>query len=489
MFEKGRPGLTGVNLPEPEDEAALWADLPPKHRRRSALGLPELSEPEVVRHFTHLSYKNFSIDAHFYPLGSCTMKFNPRLCEAAARMDGFAALHPLQDAADTQGALEIMWELQQMLCALGGMDAFILTPLAGAQGEFTGMHLIRAWHKAQGRQRQIVLVPEAAHGTNPATAAMLGYRVVTVATTAAGTVDVEDLKTKLGPDVAALMLTNPNTLGVFEKDILEIAGLCHDVGAQLYYDGANLNAIAGRARPGDMGFDVVHFNLHKTFSTPHGGGGPGAGPVGVKRHLAPFLPPGVVERIMRDGKPFYSLSTEFADAPLERVGRLSAFQGNFGVVLRAWVYIRMLGLDGLRAMSALAVLAANYLKHRLMSAGFDVPYPQGAMHEFVVTLKKEAKETGVRAIDVAKRLIDFGIHPPTVYFPLLVPECFLIEPTETADKETLDAFVTALTAIRSEMTSNPDMVHNAPHTTPVQRVDEVRAARIPCLCWGGRDDE
>ncbi len=470
IFEKSAPGRIGVSLPptfEPNAEPSHW--LPPNMVRQEPAPLPELNEPEVVRHFTRLSQRNFSIDTHFYPLGSCTMKYNPRLTENAARLDGFAWLHPLQDPEDAQGILALMARLEDWLSALCGMDAFTLNPAAGAQGEFCGMSIIQAAHvHREGKPRPYVLIPESAHGTNPASAALSGMIVKTIRALPDGTTDIEDLKKHLDHRVAGMMMTNPNTVGVFESRIVEIAELVHAVGGLMYYDGANLNAIAGLARPGDMGFDVVHVNLHKTFSTPHGGGGPGSGPVGVKSHLEPYLP---IPRLVRHEDGSLSLTE---DRPLS-IGRLSAFQGNVGVAVRAFAYILLHGLEGIRRNSQLAVLNANYLRTRLRDH-FTVPFPQYCAHEFVISLADLARETGVKAGDVAKRLLDYGFHAPTVYFPLIVPECLLIEPTETESRATLDAFANALIAIKGEARTDPEKVKGAPWTLPVSRLDEYRAA-------------
>ena len=436
--------------------------------------LPEVSELQAVRHYTGLSAKNFAIDRQFYPLGSCTMKYNPRGAHRAASQTGFLNRHPLAPEAVSQGFLACLYDLQEILKAVTGMAAVSLTPMAGAQGEFAGVAMIRAYHDARedGERREIV-VPSAAHGTNPATATMCGYAVKEVAVGADGDVDMDELKAALSPRTAGIMLTNPSTCGVFERRILEIADLVHDAGGLLYYDGANLNAILGKARPSDMGFDVLHTNLHKTFATPHGGGGPGAGPVAVNQRLLPFLPTPWVER---------AASGEYrwvdGAARPQSIGRLSAFMGNAGILLRALAYARMLGREGMTRVGEYATLNANYLMARLADAGFELAYPQRrASHEFIVTLRREAKEWGVTAMDFAKRLLDYGFHAPTTYFPLLVPECLLIEPTETETKEELDAFADAMLCIREEAESEPELVKNAPHNLPVARLDEVKAAR------------
>jgi glycine dehydrogenase subunit 2 len=438
-----------------------------------------VSELEVVRHFTRLSQLNFSIDTHFYPLGSCTMKYNPKACNQYAMLPQFLARHPLSPASSGQGFLECMYELQEMLKEVTGMRGVALSPMAGAHGEFAGVAMIRAYHRARGElNRREIIVPEAAHGTNPATATMCGCIVKEIPVDAHGDVDLAALKAAVGPDTAGIMLTNPSTLGVFERHIAEVARIVHEAGGLLYYDGANLNAILGKVRPGDMGFDVIHMNLHKTFSTPHGGGGPGAGAVGVGERLLPFLPIPVVGR---DGGGYRWL--EEADLP-QSIGRLSAFMGNAGVLLRAYIYMRLLGRDGMRRVGEYATLNANYLLKRLTAAGFDAAYPaRRASHEFILTLKRQAREQGVTAMDFAKRLLDYGFHAPTTYFPLLVPECLLIEPTETESRETLDGFVTAMSQILEEAGEEPARVTGAPHTMPVRRLDDVRAARQLDLTW------
>jgi len=454
--------------------------IPDKFLRTHPPLLPEVSELDAVRHYTSLSQKNFSIDTHFYPLGSCTMKYNPRACHALAMLPQFLARHPAAPDDTGQGFLACMFELQEMLKEVTGMAAVSLAPMAGAQGEFAGVAMIRAYHDSRGDDaaRREILVPDAAHGTNPATAVMCGYAAREIPTDAEGNVDLAALKAVVGPHTAGLMLTNPSTLGVFEKTILEIAEIVHEAGGLLYYDGANLNAILGKVQPGDMGFDAVHINLHKTFSTPHGGGGPGAGPVGVAARLAPFLPLPVVAQ----HKDKYRLLSE-KDVPLS-IGRLAAHMGNAGVLLRAYVYARLLGAEGMQRVAEYATLNANYLMAELKRAGFELAYPtRRASHEFVVTLKRLKDETGVAAIDVAKRLLDKGFHAPTSYFPLLVPECLLIEPTETESKQTLDAFIAAMKEILDEARENPQLVTTAPHTTPVRRLDDVRAARELDLAW------
>ncbi len=481
IFERSRKNRRNpVQAPHAEPAAP---GIPQRFRRRSRPLLPEVSELQVVRHYTRLSQQNYAIDTHFYPLGSCTMKYNPRGCNALASLPGFLSRHPLApEESHGQGVLACLFELQEMLKVVTGMQGVSLTPMAGAQGEFAGMAMIRAYHDSRGdRERDEVLVPDAAHGTNPATAIMCGYKVREIPTDADGDVDIEALRQAVGPRTAGIMLTNPSTLGVFERRIHLIAEIVHEAGGLLYYDGANLNAILGKVRPGDMGFDVMHLNLHKTFATPHGGGGPGAGPVGVGERLLPFLPIPVVGR-REDGK--YRWLTE-KDLP-RSIGRLSAHMGNTGILLRAYVYMRMLGAEGMERIAEFATLNANYLMKRLSESGFEMAYPRRrASHEFILTLKREAKETGANAMDFAKRLLDYGYHAPTTYFPLLVPECFLIEPTETEDKATLDGFVEAMRCIRREAENEPEKLQRAPHTLPVKRLDDVRAARKLDAVWKG----
>ena len=436
---------------------------------------------QAVRHYTRLSQKNFSIDTQFYPLGSCTMKYNPRACNSLAMLPGMLARHPLGPVSMGQGFMACMYELQEMLKEVTGMPAVSLTPAAGAQGEFTGVAMIRAYHDAHGdKARNEILVPDAAHGTNPATATMCGYKVREIPTDREGDVDLEALKASVGPQTAGIMLTNPSTLGVFERRIEEIAAVIHEAGGLLYYEGANLNAILGKVRPGDMGSDVIHTNLHKTLSTPHGGGGPGAGPVGVSKRLEPFLP---VPIVGHDGDEYYWITEETRP---QSIGRLSAFMGNAGVLLRAYIYARMLGSQGMHRVADFATLNANYLMARLSEAGFDIAFSgRRATHEFIITLKRQKEELGVTAMDFAKRLLDYNMHAPTTYFPLLVPECLLIEPTETETREELDAFVDAMAKILQEAESDAELLHEAPHTQPVRRLDEVRAAKQLDLAWSG----
>ena len=441
-------------------EAVAADDLPAELLREDLPALPEVSEMQVVRHYTRLSQKNFSIDTHFYPLGSCTMKYNPRACNTLAMLPGFLARHPLAPASEGQGVLACLYDLQEILKDVTGMQAVSLTPAAGAQGEFAGVAMIRAYPDARGdTARDEILVPDAAHGTNPATATMCGYKVREIPTGASGDVDVDALRAAVGPNTAGIMLTNPSTLGVFERRIKDIAGIVHDAGGLLYYDGANLNAILGKVRPGDMGFDVIHMNLHKTFSTPHGGGGPGAGSVGVSEWLEPFL---LLPLVGYDGDE-YSWVTE-QDRP-QSIGRLSAFMGNVGVLLRAYIYARMLNKKGMHQIAEFATLNANYLMKRLQEAGFDLAFPERrATHEFIVTLKHQQKEQGVSAMDFAKRLLDFGFHAPITYFPMLVPECLLIELIETESPEELDNFVEAMAKILAEVETNLDYLHEVLHT-------------------------
>ena len=452
----------------------------PSHLRRSAPpGLPEVSELQAVRHYTRLSQMNFSIDTHFYPLGSCTMKYNPKACNTYAMLPEFLGRHPL--GPEPQGFLACMYELQEMLQEITGMTAVSLTPMAGAQGEFAGVAMIRAYHRARNdRARTEIIVPQAAHGTNPATATMCGFIVKEIPCDENGDVDIEELQAAVSPATAGIMLTNPSTLGVFERKIVQIARIVHDAGGLLYYDGANLNAILGKVRPGDMGFDVIHMNLHKTFSTPHGGGGPGSGAVGVSARLKPFLPLPIVGK---DAARYYWLTER--DLP-QSIGRLSGFMGNAGVNLRAYIYMRLLGREGMVRVAEFAALNANYLMKRLQGLGFEAAYPERrASHEFIITLKQENKAYHVSAMDVAKRLLDYGFHAPTTYFPLLVPECLLIEPTETEAKEDLDRFCDAMASIREEMRHDPEKLTSAPHTMPVRRLDDVRAAKQLDLIWKG----
>jgi glycine dehydrogenase subunit 2 len=467
VFERSKPGRCACSLPRYElPKAELPADL----MRSELPRLPELAEPDLSRHFAALAERNFGIDSGFYPLGSCTMKYNPRLNERLAALPGFADLHPHQSPEDAQGALELCFRLQEALAEISGLDAVSLQPAAGSQGELTGLMLVRAYLQDRGEleQRRKVVVPDTAHGTNPASVTMSGFELQPVKTDARGNLDLEDLRRVVGPDTAALMLTNPSTLGLFEEGIVEVARIFHEAGALLYYDGANLNAVCGISRPGEMGFDVVHFNLHKTFSTPHGGGGPGAGPVAVRRALEPFLPvPAVVRR--EDGS--FALDS---DRP-KSIGRVRGFLGPFGVFVRAYAFIRVYG-PALREMSEAAVLNANYLLSRLKDV-YELRYDRLCMHEFVLSACKLKREHGISALDVAKRLMDYGIHPPTIYFPLVVPEALMIEPTETESLETLDSFIDAMRQIAQEAAENPDLLHDAPHDCPVERLDEAGAVK------------
>jgi glycine dehydrogenase subunit 2 len=459
-------------------------DIPENYLRKTKPILPEASELQVVRHYTNLSRKNFSIDTHFYPLGSCTMKYNPRGVRSAAMLSGFLNRHPLAPDSHSQGFLSCLYELQEMLKEITGMSGVSLTPMAGAQGEFAGVAMIRAYHLSRSDlNRTEILVPDAAHGTNPASAAMCGYKVKEIPTNSEGNVDIQKLKEAVGLQTAGIMLTNPSTLGVFETHIQEIAEIIHKAGGLLYYDGANLNAILGKVKPGDMGFDIIHLNLHKTFATPHGGGGPGSGPVAVSQRLLSFLPIPIVG--LKNSS--YQWLTE-KDYP-KSIGRLSAFMGNAGILLRAYAYIRLLGKEGLHRVAEFATLNANYLMVRLKKAGFTLAFPnRRASHEFIITITPELKKYSINAMDVAKRLLDYGFHAPTVYFPLLIPECLLIEPTETESKETLDDFVEALIKILKEAQTHPDLLHNAPMTLPVKRLDEVKAARELNLKWEAKHE-
>jgi glycine dehydrogenase subunit 2 len=470
IFEKSRPGRRAGQVPRHDLPAA---EVPPELRRERPPRLPEVTEPELVRHFTALADRNFGIDTGFYPLGSCTMKHNPRVNERAAALPGFRDLHPHQEEKGAQGALELMWRLQRMLAEIAGLPAVTLQPAAGSQGELTGLMLMRAYFADRGEaaQRDTIVTADTAHGTNPASVTMAGYRLEKVATTDRGNLDLEDLRSKVGERTAGLMLTNPSTLGLFDEGIEEVAKIFHDAGALLYYDGANLNAVVGRSRPGDMGFDIVHFNLHKTFSQPHGGGGPGGGPVAVRDSIAPFLPAPLVER---DGDTF---RLDY-DCP-KSIGRVRGFAGPFGVFVRSYAFMRAYG-PGLRDMSDVAVLNANYLLARLRDV-YELPFDRHCMHEFVLSARRLKREHGITALDVAKRLMDYGIHPPTIYFPLVVSEALMIEPTETETKERLDGFVDAMREIAREAGEDPEELRSAPHVRPVGRLDEVRAAREPIV--------
>jgi glycine dehydrogenase subunit 2 len=478
IFERGGQGHGGWSLP-PRDVPVVDPErvLGSGSLRVSPLPLPRVSEPEVVRHFVNLSVLNHHVDRAIYPLGSCTMKYNPKVNDVAAAFEGFRSIHPDEPEDMVQGALEVMYELEHALCAIGGLARATLQPAAGAQGELTALLMIRAYHASRGDPRRVVLIPDSAHGTNPASVSLAGYRAQELKSDADGLLSPDAVRRAMGPHVAALMMTNPNTLGLFEVHCREIAAIVREGGGLLYMDGANLNALLGVSRPGDLGVDAVHFNLHKTFSTPHGGGGPGAGPVGVGARLEPFLPVPIVERDA-DGRYYFDY-----DRP-ESIGKVLAYYGHFGVMVRALTYILTLGEDGLKQVTRRAVVNANYLLRKL-EPHFQVPYPGPCMHEFVLSGRRQ-KDVGVRTLDMAKRLLDYGVHAPTVYFPLIVPEALMIEPTETESKASLDAFADALIRIAAEARSDPDVVRTAPHTTPVGRLDETAAARNPCLRWGGQ---
>lgn len=474
LFERSQPGRIGYSLPEMDiPEIDLDGEFDNQYIRKTDPDLPEVSELQIMRHYTALSKRNHGVDSGFYPLGSCTMKYNPKMNEAVSRMEGFSHIHPYQPVQSVQGALEMLYDLQVSLEEITGMHQVTLQPAAGAHGEWTGLMMIRAFHEANGDvNRTKVIVPDSAHGTNPASATVAGFDSITVNSDENGLVDLEHLKEVVGDDTAALMLTNPNTLGLFEEHILEMAEIVHNAGGKLYYDGANLNAILGYARPGDMGFDVVHLNLHKTFTGPHGGGGPGSGPVGVTEELVPFLPKPILTK-----KENGEYGFEY-DRP-QSIGRVKPYYGNFGINVRAYTYIRTMGPDGLKLVSEYAVLNANYMMRRLEKA-YDLPFKQHCKHEFVLSGKKQKKQ-GVRTLDIAKRLLDFNYHPPTIYFPLIVEEAMMIEPTETEAKETLDEFVEVMLQIAEEAENNPEIVQEAPHTTVVSRLDETTAARKPVL--------
>jgi glycine dehydrogenase subunit 2 len=481
IFELSSPEREGFSLPFLDvPEKRIEELIPEDLLREDAPQLPEVSEVDVARHFIRLSIMNHHVDKGFYPLGSCTMKYNPKINETLSRLSGFLNLHPHQPKETTQGALKLMFELGKYLEEIAGMDEITLQPAAGAHGELTSLLMIHAYHRKNKSHRSKVIIPDSAHGTNPASVITAGFSTVQIKSNSKGLVDVEELKKVMNEDVAALMLTNPNTLGLFESQILEISQVVHDAGALLYMDGANLNAMMGITRPGDMGFDVVHFNLHKTFSTPHGGGGPGSGPVGVKANLAPFLPvPVIAKKADKKGAEEYFLDYK---RPLS-IGRMHSFYGNFGVLVKAYVYIRQNGAKGLREVSENAIINANYLKESLKQY-YYLPYDDFCQHEFVLSGVRQ-KEKGVKTLDIAKRLLDFGLHAPTVYFPLIVPEALMIEPTETESKESLDEFIEAMIQIAKEAEEDPEMVTSAPHNTPVSRLDEVKAARDLNLRWRG----
>jgi glycine dehydrogenase subunit 2 len=478
LFKKSVPGRSGVSLPE--SDVPVHVEIAPRYRRGSDAELCELSELDVVRHFTELSRRNFGVDTNFYPLGSCTMKYNPKICEKISRLEGFSSLHPLlpqlrRGGMLTQGSLSVLYELERLLCEITGMDAFTLQPMAGAHGELTGMMLIAAYHRDRGNKKTEVLIPDEAHGTNPSSAAIAGYAVRPVPTNPeTGMIDIQTLQSMIGPKTAAIMMTNPNTLGIFNSNIGKISELAHRYDALLYYDGANLNAVLGKFRPGDANFDVVHINLHKTFATPHGGGGPGAGPVGVKKKLEDFLP---ISRIIKRPDNTYSLNYSYPKS----IGYIAPFYGNFSVCLKAYAYILLLGAEGLIEVSNNAVLNANYIMNSLKEE-YEVPYPRPCMHECVLSVREQA-QIGVSALDIAKKIIDMGFHPPTVYFPLIVKEALMIEPTETESKETLDSFIAAMKSIAMVAKNEPGSFSEAPTTTPVSRPDEVKAAKDMDFCY------
>lgn len=475
IFEKNIPGRKAYSLPKCDvPEKKLESMIPKEQIRSKAPELPEVSEIDVVRHFTQLSTRNYGVDTGFYPLGSCTMKYNPKINEAAASLEGFTMTHPHQPEEISQGCLELMHSTDKMLSEITGMDKVTLQPSAGAHGEMTGLMIIKAYFENKGQlERKKIVIPDSAHGTNPASAATVGFEILEVKSNEKGGVDIEALKSLMGPDIAGLMLTNPNTLGLFDENIKEIADIVHGAGGLLYYDGANANAILGISRPGDMGFDVVHLNIHKTFSTPHGGGGPGSGPVGVKKDLIPFLPSPVIE--CNEGEYYLNY-----DRPLS-IGRVRSFYGNFGVIVRAYSYIRTLGAEGLRRVSEIAVLNANYVAKKLKQH-YNLPFDTICMHEFVLSGQNQ-KDMGASTLDIAKRLMDFGYHPPTIYFPLIIKEAIMIEPVETESKETLDEFIEVMIKISKEVESDPQKVKDAPHTTVVGRLDETKAARNLVLRW------
>lgn len=478
IFELSVPGRSTNLLPECDvDETEISEMIPLSFLREGEIDLPELGEVDVVRHFTHLSQKNYGVDSGFYPLGSCTMKYNPKINEEVSKLDGFMKVHPYQPEKTVQGCLELLYKTDKFLSEITGMDRFSLQPAAGAHGEMAGLMIIKAYHEHNGDyKRTKIIVPDSAHGTNPASAAAVGFNVVEVKSNDRGGIDIDALKDLMDDEIAGLMLTNPNTLGLFDENIDIIAQIVHEAGGLLYYDGANANAIIGISRPGDMGFDVVHLNLHKTFSTPHGGGGPGSGPVGVKRQLVPFLPKPVVE--YDNGRYYFD-----NDRPLS-IGKIKSFYGNFLVVVKAYAYILSLGAEGLKKVSEAAVLNANYIKEKLKKY-FHLPYDRTCMHEVVFSGQWQ-KEYGVSTLDIAKRLLDFGYHPPTIYFPLIVREAFMVEPTETESKETLDEFINTMIEIANEAEKEPEKLHNAPLNTPVQRLDEAKAARSPVLKYERR---
>ena len=475
IFEKSVKGRMGVALPKSDvPEISLADSISPELLRKSPAKLPEVSEPQVVRHYVNLSIKNHHVDKDFYPLGSCTMKYNPKINDALASLSGFANIHPHQPVENIQGALHIMFELEQMLLKITGMSEATLQPSAGSQGEFAGILIMKKYHEKNGEKRKYIIIPETAHGTNPASVSLGGFTPREVESDNRGRVDLEDLKSKLDHEVAGMMLTQPNTLGLFEDQIEEISEAVHNVGALMYMDGANMNAVVGLCKPADMGFDIIHINLHKTFSTPHGGGGPGSGPIAVVEKLAPFLP---IPKLIKDENGKYNWTSEISDS----IGRLHTFFGNFGILVRAYVYIRMLGDDGLKSMTRNAIINANYLKNKLKDA-YNIPFTEGTLHEFVVSGDTQ-KAKGVKALDIAKALLDYGFHAPTIYFPNNVPEAMMIEPTESETKATLDRFVEVMLEINDNINVNPDLVREAPIKTPVTRLDETKANRELDLRW------
>ncbi|WP_233881110.1 aminomethyl-transferring glycine dehydrogenase subunit GcvPB [Virgibacillus halodenitrificans] len=478
IFERSREGRTSYSLPELDvPDYDIDQEMEEVYIRKSAPELPEVSELDIIRHYTGLSNRNYGVDSGFYPLGSCTMKYNPKINEDVARLDGFSHIHPYQNANSVQGAMEMLYDLQASLKEITGMHEVSLQPAAGAHGEWTALMMIRAYHEANGdMERTKVIVPDSAHGTNPASATVAGFEAITVKSNEKGLVDLEDLRRVVGKDTAALMLTNPNTLGLFETEIMEMAEIVHTAGGKLYYDGANLNAIMGYTRPGDMGFDAVHLNLHKTFTGPHGGGGPGSGPVGVSKELEPYLPKPILTK--KEDQYIFNY-----DRP-HSIGRVKPYYGNFGINLRAYTYIRTMGAEGLKKVSEYAVLNANYMMRKLEKR-YTLPYPQHCKHEFVLSGKQQ-KKLGVRTLDIAKRLLDYGYHPPTIYFPLNVEEALMVEPTETESKETLDGFIETMLSIADESEHNPELVQEAPHNTIVKRMDETTAARKPILRYYGK---
>jgi glycine dehydrogenase subunit 2 len=476
IFQLSSPGKCGVSLPQCDVPEEPLEKLIPGDLIRKELPLPEVSELDVVRHFTRLSQKNFSVDTGFYPLGSCTMKYNPKVNEDIANLPKFTEIHPYQDESEIQGILELLYNMERYLCAIFGYEAFTFQPAAGAHGELTSLMMIKAYHRDKGQGiRDKVIIPDSSHGTNPASVSMVGYKAVVIKSNGRGNIDVEALKAAVGNDTAGLMLTNPNTLGLFDEHILEVADIIHQAGGLLYYDGANANATLGICRPADLGFDVAHFNLHKTFSTPHGGGGPGAGPVGVTKKLEPFLP---IPRVVKEDSHYALRITDYPHS----IGRVHSFHGNINVIVKAYAYIRSLGAKGLREVSENAVLNANYMMNKLKKH-YYLPYDRTCQHEFVISAKWQKEKYGIKALDIAKRLIDYGFHPPTIYFPLIVEEALMIEPTETESKETLDAFCDAMIRIAGECETNPEIIRSAPHVTPVGRLDEAKAAREPDLRW------